>query len=69
MTVIQETLKTPRTTDDNMAEVQQISTLEGVRRSHRSLTQETVKTPRISMYPVVGEMSYKFTKLNQEKLG
>ena len=47
-TVIQETLKTPRTTADNLAEVQHISTLEGVRRSHWSLTQETIKTPRIS---------------------
>jgi len=47
-TVIQETVKTPRTTADNLAEVQHISTLEGVRRSHRSLTHETIKTPRIS---------------------
>jgi len=38
-TVIQETLKKPRTITDNMAEVQHISTSEGVRRSHRSLTQ------------------------------
>jgi len=29
---------------------------EGTRRSHRSLTQETVKTPRISRYPIVGEI-------------
>jgi len=43
-TVIQETLRTPRTTTDNMAKVQQISTSEGVRRSHRSLTQETLKS-------------------------
>jgi len=40
-----------------MAEVQQISTSEGVMRSHRSLTQETLKTPRISVYPVVRERS------------
>jgi len=40
-----------------MAEVQQISTSEGVRKSHRSLTQETLKMPRISVYPVVGEWS------------
>jgi len=56
-TVIQETLRTPRTTTDNMAEVHQISTSEGVRRSHRLLTQEMLKTPRISVYPVVGESS------------
>jgi len=57
-TLIQETLKTPRTTADNMTEeVQQISTLEGVRRSHRSLTQETVKMPRVSVYLVAGEES------------
>ena len=54
-TVIQETLKAPRTTTNNVAEVQQVSTSEGIRRSHRSLTQETVKTPKISKYPVVGE--------------
>jgi len=54
--VIQETLKTPRTTTDNMAEVQHISASERMRRSHRSLTQETTKTPRISRYPVAGEI-------------
>ncbi|XP_068503665.1 uncharacterized protein [Phaseolus vulgaris] len=55
--MIQETLKTPRTTMNNMTEVQQVSTSEGMRRSHRSLTQETVKTPRISRYPVAGEIA------------
>ena len=55
-TVIQETLKTPQTTD-NMIEVQHVSTTEEVRRSHRSLTQETLKMPRISVYPVAGKMS------------
>jgi len=35
--VIQKTLKIPRTTTDNVVEVQQVSTLEGMRRSHRSL--------------------------------
>jgi len=56
-TVIQETLKAHRTTTDNVAEVQQVSTSEGIRRSHWSLTQETMKTPRISKYPVAGETS------------
>jgi len=37
-----------------MAEIQSVETLEGIRRSHRSLTQETVKMPRISRYLVVG---------------
>jgi len=54
-TVILETLRTPQTTMDNVAEVQQINTSEGVKRSHRSLTQETLKTPRISTYPVSRE--------------
>jgi len=56
-TVIQETLKTPRTTTGNTTKIQQINTLEGTRRSHRLLMQETVKTPRISRYPVVGEIA------------
>ena len=56
-TIIQETLRTPWTTTDNTAEVQQISTPEGVKRSHRSLTQETLKTPKISMYALSREDS------------
>jgi len=56
-TVIQETLRTPQTTTNNMVEVQQIDTSKGVRRSHRSVTQETLKTPRISVYLVVRERS------------
>jgi len=56
-TEIQETLKTPRTTTGNVAEIQQVSTSEGTRRSHQSLMQETVKTPRISRYPVAGEIA------------
>lgn len=55
--VIHETLRTPRTTTDDTAEVQQISTSEGVKRSHRSLAQETLKTPRISTYALPGEKS------------
>jgi len=55
--VIQETQKTPRTTTGNTTEIHQISTLEGMRKSHRSLIQETVKTPRISRYPVVEEIA------------
>jgi len=54
-TVIQEALKTPRKTTNKMAEIQHVDTSEGTRRrSHRSLTQETMKTHRISRYPVAG---------------
>jgi len=56
-TVIQETLKTPRTfVADNMVGIHQISTVRGKARSHRLLTQETLRTPSVSAYPVsVGE--------------
>jgi len=55
--MIQETLKTPRTfVADNMVGVHQISTDREKVRSHRSLTQETLRTPSVSAYPVsVGE--------------
>ena len=49
--VIQETLRTPWTTTNCTTEVHQISTSKGVKRSHRSLTQETLKTPKISVVP------------------
>ena len=49
-TVIQEILRTPRTTTSCTVEVQETSTSEGVKRSHWSLTQETLKMPRISAY-------------------
>jgi len=57
MTVIQETLRIPQTTTGSTTEVQQISTSEGVKRNHRSLTQETLKTPRISTYALSREES------------
>jgi len=48
-TVIQETLKAPRKfVEDNRVDVLHISTARGRPRSHRSLTQGTVKTPHIS---------------------
>jgi len=53
-TVIQETLRTPQTATDSTSEVQQISISEEIKRSHRSLTQDTLKTPKISAYTVVG---------------
>ena len=50
-TVIQETLKAPRKfVEDNRVNVLHISTARGRPRSHRSLTQDTVKTPHISTY-------------------
>jgi len=54
-TGIQETLRIPQTTTDNTVEVQQISTSESVKRSDRSLAQETLKTPRISTCVLLGE--------------
>jgi len=57
-TVIQETLKRPRTfTADNLVGVHQVSTKRGGARSHRSLTQEILKNPRVSTFPVLGEES------------
>jgi len=57
-TVIQETLKTPRTfTANNSVGVHQVSMSGGGKRSHRSLSQETMRTPRISAYPILGEES------------
>jgi len=65
--VIQEILRTPRTAADNTAEVEQISTSEGVKRSHRSLTQETLKTLRISTYPVSREKSLQVCLVEEGK--
>jgi len=50
-TVIQETLKTSRKiVADNRVDVLHISTTRGKPRSHRSLIQDTTRTPRISTY-------------------
>jgi len=50
-TVIQETLKARRNfVEDNRVDVLQICTARGRPRSHRSLTQDTLKMPRISAY-------------------
>jgi len=55
-TVIQETLKTPQTfTADNMVGVHQVSTSRGRVRNHQSLTQETLRMPRVSIYPTPGK--------------
>jgi len=55
--VIHETLRTPRTTTNCRVEVQQVSTSKGVKRRYRSLTQEMLKTPRISAYNLSREES------------
>jgi len=55
-TVIQETLKAPRKfIEDNRVDVLHISIVRGRPRSHRSLTQDTVKTPHISTYADTSE--------------
>jgi len=55
-TVIQETLKTPRTITGCTKEIQQVSVSEDGGRGHRSLTQETLRVPRISAYDLsIGE--------------
>jgi len=52
-TVIQETLKAPRiSVADNMVGMHRVSTIRGGARSHRSLTQETLRMPSVSAYPV-----------------
>jgi len=53
--VIQETLKSPRTTTGCVGEVQQMETLEGGRRGHRLLTQETLKASKVSAYDLSRE--------------
>ena len=51
--MIQETLKTPWTfVIDDMVGVHQVSTFRGGARSHRLLTQKTLRTPSVSTYPV-----------------
>jgi len=53
-TVIQETFKAPQTfVVDNMVGVHQVSTARGGARSQQSVTQETLRTPSVSAYPVV----------------
>jgi len=53
-TVIQETLKAPRTTTGCAKEVQQVSFFEGGRRGHRSLTQETLRVPKVNACDLSG---------------
>jgi len=55
-TVIQETLKTPRTfVADNKVDVLHVRTSRGRLRSHRSLIQDTARVPSISVYPTSPE--------------
>jgi len=56
--VIQQTLKSPRTTVDGTTKVSHVETLEvnSVKgRGHHSLTQDTLKVPKISIYGLSGE--------------
>jgi len=53
-TVIQETLKEPRTTTGCVEKVQQVSVFEGGRRGHQSLTQETLRVRKVSVYDSSG---------------
>ena len=59
--VIQETLKPPKTIAGCTVEVQQVETLEGGRRGQRLLTKETLKVPKVSAYDfgrgIVGRLS------------
>ena len=55
--VIQETLKAPRTTTGCAGEVQQVGVLKGGGRGHQSLTQETLGGPRVSVYGLLVEES------------
>jgi len=56
MTVIQETLKTPRKfVEDNMVDVLHISAARGKPSCHRSLIQHTARAPRINTYAVSPE--------------
>ncbi|XP_068497746.1 uncharacterized protein [Phaseolus vulgaris] len=51
-TVIQETLKTPRAFAADHQVLQVCKSTEGIARSHRSLTQETLRAPRVKAHPV-----------------
>jgi len=51
-TVIQETLKKPRAFVADHQVLQVWKSMEGTTRSHRSLTQETLRTPRVRAHPV-----------------
>jgi len=64
---MQEILRTPRTTTSCTIEVQQINTTEGVMRSHRSLTQETLKTPRIRAYNLSREESLHICLIEEDE--
>jgi len=50
-TVIQETLKTPRAFVADHQVLQVCKSIEGTARGHKSLTQETLRTPRVRAHP------------------
>ncbi|XP_068492121.1 uncharacterized protein [Phaseolus vulgaris] len=51
-TIIQETSKTPRAFVADHQVLQICKSMEGMARSYRSLTQETLRTPRVRAHPV-----------------
>jgi len=55
--VIQETLKSPKTSTSGATEVSYVEVHSVKRRGHKSLAQETLKVPRISVYGLPGEDS------------
>jgi len=68
--VTHETLKTSRTfTADNLMRVHQVSTSRGGKRSHWSLTQETLRTPRIVHIQFLGRNHCRYAWSKEEKLG
>jgi len=62
--VIQETLKAPRTATSCVEEVQQVSALEDGRRGHRVLTQERLRVPK-----VIYGLSMEYMALNERGRG
>jgi len=56
--MIQETLKSPRTTVEGLSEVDHLEVLgisSGNGRRHRSMIQETLKVPRITIHGLLGD--------------
>jgi len=65
--VIQETLKSPWTTEGGLAEVDHVEVLGvslGKGRRHQSMIQETLKVPRITTYVLLGDEFLEVLKVN-----
>jgi len=68
--VIQETLKLPRTVEGGPTEVSHVEVLgisSGKERRHWSMTQETVKVPRITTYGLLGDEFLEFLQVDTIK--